>query len=167
MAEFDNDRTVVLIKGRMKRLGLDLDRYIGQITNTWPQIPPGFAFTCKDRTAYLALMQALVDNVKFGPDSMIGGSQHHGASFREDSQPDSLHIVLSTRPDPKSKLPVRPTCSVHLDSVSPVAGIDPRTRQIIYDQGKLLQHIATDLAHTPLIMPSTQGGGLIVFGFRF
>jgi hypothetical protein len=165
MAEFDNDRTVVMIKGRMKRLGLDLDRYIGQITNTWSQIPPGFAFTCKDRTAYLALMQALVQNVNFGSDSLLGGSQHHGASFREVSQPDSLHIVLSTRPDANSKLPVRPTCSVHLDSVSPVAGRDPITRQIVYDHGKVLQHIATDLKHTPLIMPSTKDG--IVFGFRF
>jgi hypothetical protein len=45
MAEFDDDRKVVMIKGRMRRLGLDLDRYIGQITNTWPrpgtpQVPP-------------------------------------------------------------------------------------------------------------------------------
>ena len=88
-------------------------------------------------------MHALVQNLNFGSDSMIGGSQHHGASFREVSQPDSLHIVLSTRPDPTSKLPIRPTCSVHLDSVSPVAGRDPTTRKIIYDHGKVLQHIAT------------------------
>jgi hypothetical protein len=49
MAEFDDDRKVVMIKGRMRRLGLDLDRYIGQITNTWPrpgtpQVPPWVRF---------------------------------------------------------------------------------------------------------------------------
>jgi hypothetical protein len=167
MGKFDNDRVVVLIKNRMKLLGVDLDQYIGVITNTWSETPQGFGFTCKDKDNYTALMTALVQNRNFGADSMIGGSQHHGASFREVNKYDSLHIVISTRPDPSSKPsdPVRPTCSVHLDSVSPVAGRDDKTGQIVYDPGKVLQHLATDLKHTPLIMPSSEGG--IVFGFRF
>jgi hypothetical protein len=113
-------------------------------------------------------MDALIQSSKFGSDSMLGGSQHLGASFREVNQLDSLHIILSTRPDPsmsKPSDPVRPTCSIHLDSVSPVAGRDSKTRRIIYDQGKLLQHLATDLKRTPLIVPSGERG--IVFGFRF
>jgi hypothetical protein len=157
-----------MIKNRMKQRGVDLDRYIGQVINPWDSTPPGFGFTCRDRAAYLALMQALVQSPNFGSDSMIGGSQHYGASFREVSQPDSLHIILSSRPDPtlsKPSDPVRATCSIHLDSVSPVAGRDPATKQIIYDTGKVLQHLATDLKRTPLIMPSREGG--IVFGFRF
>jgi hypothetical protein len=168
MAQFDNAHTVVLIKNRMKRQGIDLDRYIGRITSRWDTTPCGFGFTCKDRATYMALMQGLIDNPNFGSDSMIGGSQHKGASFREVSQPDSLHIILSSRPDPsmsKPSDPVRATCSVHLDSVSVVAGRDPKTRQVIYDPGKVLQHLATDLKHTPLIMPGGERG--IVFGFRF
>jgi hypothetical protein len=157
---FDKDRTVVSIKNRMKRLGIDLDRYIGRITNTWASTPAGFGFTCTDKKAYLALMAALVQNRHFGSDSMVGGSQHTGASFRECGQADSLHVVLSTRPDKAGA-----TCSIHLDSVSVATGVDPKTLQVIYDPGKVLQHLATDLLHTPLIMPSSKGG--IVFGFRF
>jgi hypothetical protein len=52
-----------------------------------------------------------------------------------------------------------------VDSVSVVAGRDPRTRRVIYDSGKVLQHLATDLKHTPLILPSSERG--ITFGFRF
>jgi hypothetical protein len=171
MGQFDNDPKVILIGNRMKLLGVDLLKYIGEITNTFPPPPApwGFGFTCKDGTTYTALMQALIQNPRFCWDSMIGGSQHHGASFREDNQPNSLHIVLSTRPDPKMSKPsdkVRPTCSIHLDSVSPVAGRNKTTGQCIYDTGKLFQHLATDLKHTPLIIvPSGERG--IVFGFRF
>jgi hypothetical protein len=167
MASFENDKTVLLIKQRMRQGGIDLDKYIGQITNSWDSVPRGFGFTCKNSAAYNALMQGLVQSRSFGYDSMIGGSQHHGASFREASQPDSLHIILSTRPDPSLSKPgdrLRATCSVHLDSVSVVTAID-ENGMVIYDQGKVLQHIATDLLHTPLIVPSTAGG--IVFGFRF
>lgn len=78
-----------MIKNRMKSLGIDLDRYIGQITNTWAQTPSGFGFTCKDKASYQALMNALVQNLHFGSDSMLGGSQHVGASFREINQVDS------------------------------------------------------------------------------
>lgn len=168
MGQFDNVRTVISIKNRMKKLGVDLDRYIGQITNKWDTTPRGFGFTCKDKNAYTALMGALIQNLHFGSDNMIGGSQHHGASFREVSEPDSLHIILSTRPDPSMSKPsdrLRATCSIHLDSVSVITGRDPTTKQVIYDPGKVLQHLATDLLHTPLIMPSSKGG--IVFGFRF
>jgi hypothetical protein len=168
MASFDNDPTVLSIKERMKQLGIDLGKYIGQITNKWDSTPKGFGFTCRDREAYNALMTALVLSSKFGSDSMLGSSQHHGASFREVNTSDSLHIVISTRPDPSSAMPpgaVRPTCSIHLDSVSVVTGIDPKTGQVIYDPGKVLQHLATDLAHTPLIVPSSERG--FVLGFRF
>ena len=168
MGSFDKDPTVVTIKNRMKRRGVDLDRYIGDITNTWNKIPGGFGFTCKDKNTYMALMNVLVQNPGFGSDSMVGGSQHHGVSFREISQPDSLHIILSNRPDPSMSKPsdrLRATCSIHLDSVSVVTGKDAKTSQVIYDSGKVLQHLATDLLHTPLIMPGSKGG--IVFGFRF
>lgn len=168
MGKYDRAPTVVSIKNRMKRLGVDLDRYIGQVTNKWDEAPRGFGFTCKDRAAYTSLMCALVQNGHFGADNMKGGSQHHGASFREVSQSDSLHIILSTRPDPnmsKPSDPVRATCSVHLDTVSVVLGRDPKNRQVIYDPGKVLQHLASDLKRTPLIVHGTKRG--IVFGFRF
>ena len=93
---------------------------------------------------------------------MIGGSQHQGASFRENSHPDSLHIILSRRPDPKMS---NATCSIHLDSVSVVLEIDQKTGMVKYDMGKVLQHLTSDLLHTPLvIVPGTDG---IKFGIRF
>ena len=167
MGPFDNDHAVILIKNRMRNLGIDLDRYIGEITNTWSETPCGFKFTLKDSTSFPALLHAIVQTRNFGTDSMVGGSQHHGVSFREVNRFDSLHLILSTRPDPDSSpsMRVRPTCGIHLDSVSPVAGIDPTTGQLIYDYGKVLQHLATDLKHTPLIVPSSDRG--LVFGFRF
>lgn len=161
MGQFDNDRTVVLIKNRLKQLGIDLDKYLGTITNTWASTPAGFGFTCADQQTYKDLMSAMVQNQNFGSDNMMGGSQHKGASFRECGKPDSLHVVLSTRPDPGSGA----TCSVHLDSVSVAPSVDPKTRMVNYDYGKVLQHVATDLLHTPLIMPSSDKG--IVFGFKF
>lgn len=163
MGQFDNDRTVILIKNRMKRLGIDLEKYIGKITNTWDSTPAGFGFTCSDKNEqkpYLGLMSALVQNQYFGSDSMLGGSQHSGASFRECGQSDSLHVVLSNRPNASGA-----TCSIHLDSVSVATSVDPRSGLVVYDTGKVLQHLATDLLHTPLIMPSSDKG--IVFGFRF
>jgi hypothetical protein len=163
MGQNENDRTVALIKNRMKGLGIDLDKYIGEIGDKWSDTPSGFSFTCKDKAAYIALMTAVVQNLRFGTDNMVGGSQHQGVSFREVNQPDSLHIVLSTRPDPKD--PVKATCSIHLDSVSVVLGRDSTTGQVNYDVGKVFQHLATDLKHTPLIVPGGEQG--IVFGFRF
>jgi len=162
VSTFDNEPTVVLIKRRMKALGVDLDLYIGTVTNKWDNTPRGFGFTCKDDAAYSKLMNAIVTSPKFGTDSMRGGSQHRGASFREDNRFDSLHIVLSRRPDPTME---NATCSIHLDSVSPVKGIDPVSRQVIYDEGKILQHCATDLFHTPLIVPNAKDG--FVLGFKF
>src|SRR5215472_7614541 len=111
MGQFDKDATVVRIKNRMQSLGIDLDRYIGQVTNKWDSTPCGFGFTLKeskDKSSYRALMDALIQSPNFGSDSMLGGSQHLGASFREVNQPDSLHIILSTRPDPSMSKPSDP-----------------------------------------------------------
>jgi hypothetical protein len=160
MGQFDNQRTVLTLKSRTKRLGLDLDAYIGRITDYWDETPSGFGFTYKDQNTYLKLMDALVQNPHFGSDTMLGGSQHRGASFREVNQPDSLHITVCRQPDRKSGA----TGTVHLDTVSPVLGKDEHGF-IVYDQGKVLQHLATDLKHTPLIMPNSTDG--IVFGVRF
>jgi hypothetical protein len=179
MAQFDDSRTAIFIKSRMRGLGIDLDQYITKvvggtkvsgITNVFDDPPAGFGFNPYDLNAYMALMSAITNapNHPFLPDNMVGGSQHHGASFRENSQPDGLHIILSRYPDPSmcSKCRVRPTCSIHLDNVSPVAGRDANTGRIIYDLGKLLPHLVIDLKRTPLaIVPSGQGG--IVYGFRF
>jgi hypothetical protein len=177
MAQFDDKRSVSFIKSRMKGLGIDLDQYITKvvgvtkvsgITNVFDDPQVGFGFKPNDLNAYTALMLAITNSYpRFLRDNMVGGSQHHGASFRENSQPDSLHIILSRSPDPSMcrMCQVRPTCSIHLDFVSPVAGWDANTGRIKYDLGKLLQHLATDLKHTPLIVPSGQEG--IVFGFRF
>jgi len=172
MGNFSSDPTVFMINNRLKQLGIDLAKYLGTITNTWPSTPPGFGFICADQLgdktlppekqqAYMKLMDAIVQNQNFGSDNMLAGSQHRGASFRECGKPDSLHVILSKTPDPQSKN----TCSVHLDSVSFAVSVDPKTRMVQYDYGKALQHIATDLLHTPLIVPSSEKG--LVFGFRF
>jgi len=155
MGKFDNERTVISIKNRIKGLGINLDQYIGEVTGKWDSVPMGFDFTCKNPAAYTALMKAVTLNTNFGIDNMIGGSQHQGASFREVGAPDSLHIVLSARGP----------CTIHLDSVSVAKGRNPETGQVDYNLGQVLQHLATDLKHTPLIVPSAERG--IVFGFRF
>jgi hypothetical protein len=160
MAGLDDASTVKGIKQRMMTRGVDLDLYIGRVTNSWDSTPHGFGFTCKDQQRYEELMAALVNSMHFGTDTGIGASQHKGASFREISTSDSAHIVLSRRPDAKSGA----TCSIHVDSVSPVAGRD-EYRKVIYDCGKALQHVFTDLLHTPLIVPGSEQG--LVFGIRF
>lgn len=161
MTGFDTDPTVVTIKNRAKASGLNLDLYIDHITNTWKQTPMGFGFVCKDG-AYRDLLTALIVNKHFGCDNMIGGSQHKGVSYREDSRPDSLHIVLSKRPDANM---ANANCSIHLDSVSVVLGVDSKTGMVKYDMGKILQHVTTDLAHMPLMI--VPGGDGIKFGIRF
>lgn len=159
MGQFDKDPTVIRIKTRLKSLGIDLDKYLGQITNTWASNPPGFHFYCADAKAWQDLLAALVQNASFGTDSMIGGSQHKGVSFRECGQSDSLHVVLVNPGASKEK------CGVHLDSVSVAKSVDPKTGMVNYDQGKVLQHLASDLWNLPLIMPSPEKG--LVFGFKF
>lgn len=159
MGQFDKDPTVVRIKLRMKLLGIDLDKYLGTITNTWASTPPGFHFYCADGTAWNGLLAALVQSSSFGTDTMIGGSQHKGVSFRECGQSDSLHVVLVSPVHSKEK------CGVHLDSVSVAESIDPKSGMINYDLGKVPQHLASDLWNLPLIMPSPEKG--LVFGFRF
>ena len=149
-----------LIKHRMRMLGIDLDQYINNPpTNFWGQ---GFGFTCKNNN-YLGLMRKVIENQNFGTDSAIGGSLHPGVSFRESGNPDGLHIILSNHViDRKSGA----TCEIHLDSVSPVSGRDPNTRKLIYDYGRVLQHLVTDKCHQPnVIVPSGEGG--VVFGLKF
>ena len=86
---------------------------------------------------------------------------HKGVSFREVNQPDSLHITIYQRtPGEKGD-----NASIHLDSVSPVMGRDDKTKGLVYDYGRVLQHIVTDAKHMPLIVPSSGAG--IVFGIRF
>lgn len=148
-------QTVILIKNRIKGLGINLDQYIGQITYQWDNTPMGFDFTCKNPPTYTDLMKALVSNTNFGADNMVGGSQHQGASFREVGASDSLHIILCSK---------RP-CTIHLDSVSVARSRNSDTGLVDYDQGKVFQHLATDLWRTPLIVPSAEGG--ITFGIRF
>jgi hypothetical protein len=118
----------------------------------------GFGFVHKE---YDRLLVALVMSSNFGSDTTFGGKLHSGLSFREITTPDSLHITLSERPDPKT----HDTCSIHLDSVSIVAGRDPNSRTVNYNYGKGLQHLATDYLHTPFIVPNSEEG--LVFGIRF
>jgi len=142
----------------MAGLGLNLDPFIDKVTNTWADPPMGFGFFCKDCKG---LMWALVLNQNFGSDSGIGGSQHKGVSFREISKPASVHISIYEKQVGTSG----DNCSIHLDTYSPVAGVDPKSRTVQYDYGRVLQHLATDLYRTPLIVPSSEAG--LVFGLRF
>jgi hypothetical protein len=158
MADFNNVSTVISIKNRMGRLGIDLDKHIEKITHYWAMTPMGFGFICKD---FDGLMNTLVMSINFGSDTPLGGRLHSGISFREINTQDSLPISLSKRPDPESGS----NCSIHLDSVSPVAGRDPNSGKINYNYGKVLQHVFTDALHTPFIVPNSETG--LVFGIRF
>ena len=140
-------------------LGLPLDPFIGTITREWSTTPQGFGFVCRD---FKGLTEALIMNIHFGFDTAIGASLHNGASYREVNTVDSLHIIMNRRPDAAHG---GETCSIHLDSVSPVAGRNENSRLLIYDYGKVLQHLATDAAHLPIIVPSSEKG--LVFGLRF
>lgn len=159
MGQYDKTPTVVRIKDRLKRLSIDLDKYLGEITNYWDSTPPGFHFYCADAKAWQNLLAAMVQSTSFGTDTMVGGSQHKGVSFRECGQSDSLHVVLVNPGVSKEK------CGVHLDTVSVALSRDPKTGLVNYDLGKVPQHLATDLWNLPLIMPSPEKG--LVFGFRF
>lgn len=156
MATFSkSDPPASSILFRMASLGVSLEPYVASITWMWKN---GFDFICPDCKG---LMQALILSQHFGCDSAIGGSMHKGVSFREVSQPDSLHIVIYEKhPGAKGD-----NASIHLDSFSPVAGRDDKTKGLVYDYGKVLQHVVTDAKHKPLIVPSSEAG--LVFGLRF
>lgn len=159
MANSGEPSTIISIKNRMARLGIDMEKHIEKIIRHWDQTPMGFEFLCKD---HKGLMSTLVMSSNFGSDTRIGGMLHTGVSFREIDSQDSLHITLSTRPGSKAAA----TCSIHLDSVSPVAGRDPNTRMVDYNYGKVLQHYVTDAkGGKRFVVPSSDGG--LVFGIRF
>ena len=139
----------------MSTLGVDLRAYIDKAT--W-MTEDGFDFICKDCGG---LSMALIQNEKFGCDSALGGSLHKGVSYREDNQPDSLHLILY----PGTPGAAGDNASIHHDKVSPVAGRDPRTKKLNYDYGRVLQHLVTDAKKWPLIVPSSEAG--LVFGVRF
>jgi hypothetical protein len=80
MTDFNKASTVISIKNRMARLGIDLEKYIEKITHYWDMTPMGFGFNCKD---YDSLMSDLVMSSKFGSDTALGGKLHSGVSFRE------------------------------------------------------------------------------------
>src|SRR3990172_5617284 len=149
--------TVENIKYRMKTLGIDMDAYIGSITDHWDSTPQGFKFTCKDRKG---LMMALIQNAQFAADTSLGGKMHQGVSWREVSKSNSLHIIVRKGHATKGQSAVD-TGTIHLDSVSVVAGRNPQTRGCLYDYGAVLQHVATDLKHARFIVP-TSAGGLVV-----
>lgn len=159
MADPGASGTVASIKARMRSRGIDLDQYLERVTNSWDSTPRGFGFTCKDKAQWQALLSALTTSSNFAVDTGLGASQHPGVSFREVSPLDSAHITMTSRPDSKTGA----TCSIHVDSVSPVLGRD-QGGKAVYDCGRALQHVFSDLLHTPLIVPSRDG---FVFGFRF
>jgi hypothetical protein len=168
MANFETDLTVVAIYERMYRYGIDLSQFWTEITNTWHETPAGFRFALPI-AKYFGLMGKIIENNRFGRDCLLGESQHLGVSFREDHQPDSLHVVMAKRFLFKEEYVHQytdwPGCIIHVDSVSVVRGVNKSTRRVQYDEGKLLQHLATDLKHTPLIAPGGRAG--LVFGWRF
>jgi len=160
MADPGASSTVKGIKARMRSRGIDLDQYIERVTNSWDSTPCGFGFTCTDKAHWHSLLDALTRSSNFGVDTGLGASQHPGVSFREVSTPDSAHITMTIRPDPKTGA----TCSIHVDSVSVVRGRD-QGGKALYDCGRALQHVFSDLLHAPVIVPSSDQG--LVFGVRF
>lgn len=114
---------------RLKTRGVDLEKYIekqinnGGILAAWAETPSGFKFACKDIKSF---MMELIMNANFAVDTGIGQRFQKGASFREVSKSDSLHILVFKNGycnELKTRLDY---VNVHLDSVSPVRGRDKK-----------------------------------------
>lgn len=153
---------------RLKTRGVDLDKYIekqinnGGILAAWAETPSGFKFACKDIKSF---MMELIMNANFAVDTGIGQRFQKGASFREVSKSDSLHILVFKNGycnELKTRLDY---VNVHLDSVSPVRGRDSKTRSIEYEPGEVVQHALTDLLHLPVTLRGSSQG--LFLGIRF
>jgi hypothetical protein len=149
----DEQPSIVLsLTYHMRTLGIDLSKYMDP-SGVLLTMPNGFRFRCRNKEATDAFHMALIISHKFGADSALGGSQHPGVSWRENSRPTSLHVIIS-----------KEYCELHTDSVSPVKGVD-ESGQCIYDYGMVLDHLVTDLKHWPLVVPSSERG--LTIGIRF
>jgi hypothetical protein len=157
------------LKQRAKCRGLDLDRHIqkeaaeGGIIAHWNSTPHGFKFLCKNFDE-LNLALALLKSV-FAPDSALGQRFQTGASWREVSQPDGLHVIVFKNryvDELRTKICY---ANVHLDSISPVAGADPSTGRIRYEPGETIAHAMKDLKHSRVFVDTFKRGPQV--GIRF
>lgn len=117
--KYDAAQTVLELKARIKRLGIDLDRHIGEVTNKWDKTPRGFAFVCWTDSEIQSLCQALDRCAKIGRDAVLSQMFQKGASWREVNPKDGLHILwLPGKPYSTYANPVTSYFNIHLDSVS-------------------------------------------------
>jgi hypothetical protein len=147
---------------RMESLGIPLKKYIHHVFKQWGGPTAGFGFICKNPAD---LLLDLASNSNFARETTLGQRFQSGGSWRQVNQPDSLHILyfknkwvdeLKTRTD---------YFQIHIDSASVAAGKDPGARACIYDYGRLMDHVFTDLLRTRVITPSSERG--LVIGLRF
>jgi hypothetical protein len=128
------DEIINRLKGRFINLEQYGIRVIGQPFKG--VYPSGFNFTC---VLVGNLVDALKKNKKFGISQKIEPKHGYDIAFREYSKPDSLHIELS--------LGWHQKCTIHLDKVSIVRGINDRGYVMYENLNILMQHAATDLLH--------------------
>jgi hypothetical protein len=144
---------VLQLKQRASVRGLNLEQYMqkevwdGGVFDHWAGNPKGFKFVCN---SFEKLNLGLA-NLKgsFAPDSTLGQRFQDGASWREVGQADGLHIIVfKYRYAEKLKTKV---CyvNVHLDSISPVGGVDSETGKATYEPGETINHFLKDKKHKP------------------
>lgn len=157
-----NKKPVTIIKYRMKVLGVDLNKHISEVTNSWEDTTLGFNFIPKDWEAFA---WALRNSGQFCIDTAIAHKfQKKGSlSWREVNKDSSMHVLLCKgKPYTKYKKVVT-YYQLHIDSVSVVAGTD-RAGKCYYALDQLAKHNIVDKWKLPFVVPDREG---LRLGIRF
>ena len=159
MGQFDNVSYIVEIKKRMKRLGINLDLFIDEITNHWSD-PRGFNFLAGYAKTQNLEMQLLL-NKRFAIDHPLSKRIRGSRAYREVSQTDGIHLTMAPgKPYNEYPRSVKWHLNIHIDSISmcPAPNQLPgRNRQIcsfgapnddaIATVKRIVGHIRKDLLH--------------------
>ncbi len=93
LRDYSKTQTVIELTRRIKGLGIDLDRYFINITDYWDGPPKGFKFVCLDNRLTQDLCSQLDRSSRIAKDALPSQMGQDGASWREISNSDSLHII--------------------------------------------------------------------------
>jgi hypothetical protein len=163
MSNLEKTSEVIKIKNYLFKLGLIIDPDIDRITEIEKK-PVGFKFVCGNISL---LIRKLTLNRHFGVDNKsetfgkLASKLSCGLSFRQKDSSDSIHFNISKSACGKDEA----NCSVHLDTVSMVAGTDAIGNNN-YIVGNIFKHLAIDQYRlTKVIVPSGEDG--FVIGYRF
>lgn len=146
---YGNRQTVRELTQRLARLGISLDHYSIMVTDCWDSPPKGFKFVCFTKQLSNELCKKLDNSApRIARDAIASQLSQSGASWREVSTTDSLHILwLQGKPNEKYTNPmVNSYFNVHLDTVAICKAVD-ESGQCELDYPQVPKHIWRDLWH--------------------